>query len=464
MADQWEESAQQYKPPKAVSAGLPPQGNDWRLWAEPETSDQSSGFVENVGHSAGRYVGNMARAITDPIQTGKNILNLGVGMVVKGTKSSEAFPEQAATADAFVGNLQDRYGSLAAIKNTAYTDPVGMAGDVASVLPMGRLARLGKLADAAEFINPAAAPSNVMRMIPARARQALGERLYQSALKPPVSMGNARQLSQTGMEEGIPLGYMRRQKAVDMARAKIDDLNQQVAGPVAAGSAQGLTVDPSTVAGYTNRSMQRFSNQVNPKADLASIAGAGKEFLEEKGGAQFDPNTGMMTQPPQGIPLDEAQQIKTGTYGKLRDSYGEMSTAAKEAQKDLARGLKEEVYQQLYSQYPQLRAVASREGKLLELEPALERYAQRFGNRDIIGIGTPITGTAAGMMGGPKAGLIAAIAKEALDNPYLKSRVAIALHRSTKGVRSAVPTSLNIMNTLNGQQLPDQVTPQSFIQ
>ncbi len=43
------------------------------------------------------------------------------------------------------------------------------------------------------------------------------------------------------------------------------------------------------------------------------------------------------------MPVQLAQQIKQGTYQQLRDKYGEMGSAQTEAQKAIARGLKEEI-------------------------------------------------------------------------------------------------------------------------
>jgi hypothetical protein len=125
----------------------------------------------------------------------------------------------------------------------------------------------------------------------------------------------------------------------------------------------------------------------------------------------------------------DAQAMKQGTYGVLKGKFGEQGSAAVEAQKALARGLKEEIA----SQFPEINNLNAAESKLLDLQPILERAVSRISNHQIIGIGTPVTGAAAkAVTGSGSAAVVASALKAVLDNPTVKSRIAIAVSKSSK--------------------------------
>ena len=120
--------------------------------------------------------------------------------------------------------------------------------------------------------------------------------------------------------------------------------------------------------------------------------------------------------PPQPAPpmnAADAQAMKKGTYTVLGGKYGEQGSASVEAQKALARGLKEEIA----TQFPEISNLNAQESKLLDLQPILERAVNRISNHQLVGIGTPVTGAAATAMGGPTIGKAAMVLKAVLDNP-----------------------------------------------
>jgi hypothetical protein len=267
------------------------------------------------------------------------------------------------------------------------------------------------------------------------------ERMYGSGLKPPPSMDAAERkaIIQTGLKEGIRLG----DDVVDDVQSRISALNDQISREIEHRTAAGATVDPVKVAGYTDRSTTRFANQVNPDSDLAAIKGVKKEFLdsnsmkapfsnirpgvEEEAGSMVPTGTGGHALIPQDIPLSKAQKIKQGTYAKLKDSYGEQATASREAQKDLARGLKDAIVEA----FPEIAELNAKESALLRLESSLERFAGREGNKQLIGLGTPMAATAAHAIA-PGATVPLTLLKALLDHPDIKSRIAIALARSAQ--------------------------------
>jgi hypothetical protein len=143
-------------------------------------------------------------------------------------------------------------------------------------------------------------------------------------------------------------------------------------------------------------------------------------------------DAGTPAKPPQPAPpmgAAAAQRMKQGTYQVLKGKYGEQGSAAVEAQKALARGLKEEIA----NQFPEISGLNAAESKLLNLQPVLERAVNRISNHQIIGIGTPVAGAAtSAVTGSTTLGKVAMVAKAVLDNPNVKSRLAIAVSKGGK--------------------------------
>ena len=249
----------------------------------------------------------------------------------------------------------------------------------------------------------------------------LAEKMYQSALKPPLRMGpeGVANVVRTGLEQGIPVSEAGAVKLDGL----IKDLQGKIKQQIGQGAAAGKTVDPGAVASRLDQARARFQNQVTPGSDLAAIDATKQEFLD----SNKNP-----------IPVDQAQAMKQGTYQQLKGkAYGELKSATIESQKALARGLKEE----LEAQFPEIKGLNAQEGQFFNLQGTIEKALARIGNHQLIGIGTPIMAAAGGAAGGAEAATSAGLLKMILDNPTVKSRLAIALNKAGRG---AIPlTSAN---------------------
>jgi hypothetical protein len=248
---------------------------------------------------------------------------------------------------------------------------------------------------------------------------------YQSALKPSTGLTEAERtrVVDTGLVNEIPVTA----KGLEKLHALLGDANTKIEAVIAADPTRA--VNPAAAVQNLRGVRQKFADQVNPRADLKAINASGQEFIDQfrsrKGGAVRN------------IPAEQAQRIKRGTYRALGDkAYGELKGAQIEAQKALARGLKEE----LARQFPELNDLNKWDSRLLDLEPQLNRAVGRIGNQQGIGIGTPVV--AAGVQavtGSGKIGAVAAALKSILDQPGMKSKLAIAV---SKGGR--IPPALAI--------------------
>jgi len=131
--------------------------------------------VSNLPTSAGKFGREMYEAVTSPVQTATNILDLGAGAlqnitpkVVKDfVNRFDANPDAAKraveTANAFGGEYAKRYGTVDGFKEALATDPVSVISDF-SVLASGGAGAAGKIAPktakvlttTAKYTNPAA--------------------------------------------------------------------------------------------------------------------------------------------------------------------------------------------------------------------------------------------------------------------------------------------------------------------
>lgn len=257
------------------------------------------------------------------------------------------------------------------------------------------------------------------------AANTLAERLYESALKPGPRTNTLPEVSRmvkTGLREGVSLSGRGGRKL----NRTVGELNNEIKAVIDAGNAAGVTISPAKAAQAVNAVAAKFKMQATPRSDLAAIGGAKKEFLTEHSRPIRLPS-GQTIRQEIPIPASKAQAIKQGTYQRLGEkAYGEVGTARVEAEKGIARGLKDELAQA----FPEIKDLNLREGDLLDLKPELEAALNRGRNRELFGIGTPIFGGAVGTAtSSAPAGFAAGALRSLLDRPGVKSRLAIALSR-----------------------------------
>ena len=190
----------------------------------------------------------------------------------------------------------------------------------------------------------------------------------QSALKPTLNnlrSGKAAKAIDTMLEGG----FNATPGGVQAMKAEIAKLNDEI---VSAISNSPATVDKNAVASRLMDSLKKFSMQVNPNSDVKAIEKAWTEFLDHPVLA------GQRT-----MPVQTAQEMKQATYRALGEkSYGELKGAEVEAQKQLARGLKEEIA----AAVPQIAGLNKKESELINALSIAERRALMDGNKNIGGL------------------------------------------------------------------------------
>lgn len=202
------------------------------------------------------------------------------------------------------------------------------------------------------------------------AAKPIGARLMQSAVKPGLKVllkgvdKDIQPVVQTLLDEGVNVTPGGLEKLKTLIRSTNADIKSAIA-PHA-----DVEIPALRVASRLSPLAQDAVNQVNAPADIEAISQAGENFLA-------NPNVS-----PQGtLTLAQAQAMKQGTYKRIGEKYGKVSSDAIQAEKALARGLKEEIA----AEVPGISALNEREGKLLEALDATGRRVALAGNRDPIG-------------------------------------------------------------------------------
>lgn len=190
--------------------------------------------------------------------------------------------------------------------------------------------------------------------------------LMQSALKPTIKQlksGDAKVAVDTLLQEGISPT----KGGVEKLRSLIDNKNQEIANVIQGSNA---TVNKFSALRPLSDTAQKFSKQVNPTTDLEAITKAGLDFLQHP------------SYPGPTMPVQDAQALKQGTYRILSKKYGQVGTADTEAQKAIARGLKNEIA----AAVPAVDGLNSQEANLLRTLDVAERRALMELNKNPAGL------------------------------------------------------------------------------
>lgn len=412
-------------------------------------AEQAKEMPKNIPGSAYNYGSGMAQAIAHPIETAKTVTRLGAGELQKITSDPikefinqyDMNPEESQKslemADRVNQFYKDRYGSIEGFRDAITKDPVGVMADMSIALGVA-----GKMSKTAKTFSQAVDPTNVAAktaLTPVKVVAKADKKLYQSAIKMPQKVGRKQltpmdraQIAATGLENGIvpnKSGYV---KLLD----KMDDVNSQISKSIRVAGKAGEKIKTTEIVKSLDDMKDFYKNTFDPKPFLDQIDELKQGVISTHGDA---------------IPLVRAQKIKQNTYRLLRKQYGEMKSVAIEGQKQLARGVKEEIARL----HPEIDALNKTDTALIQLEEVIGKAVNRITNRDIMGIGIPakaamgagvdlVSGTGGTATG---AGLIAGV----LDIPTVKARLAIALNKASR-IKGKIPGEMTRNIAVQSQQ------------
>lgn len=200
------------------------------------------------------------------------------------------------------------------------------------------------------------------------AQKELARGLMQRAVKPVLAdqrTGKAARAIETMLKEGVNPT----KGGVEKLRGMADDITPQIEKAIEGSTAR---ISKGAVADRLRGTMTKATEQVNPQADVRAIENAWTEFMQHPGLAGKSD-----------MPVQLAQKLKQGTYRALGDKpYGELQGAATEAQKALARGLKEEIS----AAVPTVAPLNARQSELINALKVSERRALMELNRNPVSL------------------------------------------------------------------------------
>lgn len=327
---------------------------------------------------------------------------------------------------------------------TAFEDPVGLLSDVALIATGvggalragGKGAQLtGKLAKTSTFLDDAGkfvaktgqkvepislgakATSKVANAAAAPIKSQLDDlaiRMYQSTLKPSKGvLDKFPEVVRTGLDEGIILS----RGSIDDVRGIMDEIDDAIDVAIETAGKGGKIILSDDVITRLDDTVEFFKNAIGGDEAIAELDDLAKGFRKQFGDE---------------ITVAQAQKIKKTTQAVLRKQYGELKNASMEGRKALTRGLRETIEEQV----SEIGGLNARQKQLIGLEKALDRFIGRTGNHAILGLSGEVgaaTGAATrGVKGAVKGAIIARALKGIIENPVLKSRMALMFYQLSK--------------------------------
>lgn len=289
----------------------------------------------------------------------------GVGGAIGGTLGLAGGPLTAAggaviggAAGESVRQLTNRFTGRAPAPTSATEATTGIVGQ-------------GALQGGAQALGGVAAP------IAGRAAQ----KLMTSALKPAyrgvesaVKKAEMPRVIKTLLDNGVNVtagGIQKINRLLSATNTEIKDILATSKG----------VVYPENVIAATGDVARKAASQVASLGDEAAVASVVDDFATRKAGAPNYPLTP--------ISVQRAQELKQGTYQAIgQRGYGEVKGAAMEAEKALARGLKEGIEEGVtdVSARGRIKGLNATEGALIEAKDAIAKRVAAAANRDVAGL------------------------------------------------------------------------------
>lgn len=309
------------------------------------------------------------------------------------------------------------------------------------------------------------------------ANKFLPEKLIQSAIgfnkvkgTAPAQLAKQKQLAQTALESGAEMKgtALASEAGIQVLDKQIQTLGLKYESQIAANPTAPINmekamkyVDEMKAAG------SKFKEQFLSEVDQRAINDARSEGLRKIPGyapatagtpaipastkigpfgapihTPATPATGGMPEVIPDITAAQADLIKKSTYSMNRLKYGALATPESEAVKAMARGVKDEII----AKFPILQQVGIDESQKIALMEQLVPFIRREGNKRLLGLKAAAIGS--GIVGGALAGethggheegaggaaavALAGAAILALDDPKIKSQLAVMIFRASR--------------------------------
>ena len=362
-------------------------------------------------------------------------------------------PNQKAGED-FVGYLDDRYGSLDAVKRTAMEDPAGMLLDVSGLITGGGTAAakmggtVGKVGQKAQSVGAALDPmTGVVRAPTAAVEAVLGQplshKLYGSAMKPSTTLDiNPRK---NVIAAGLELGALPTIRSTERLNRLRKDVGGQLDTALNSADDLGRVIEGESLLAEIGKVRDEFAppkpSSLNALPDIDDVVENIREAVFLNGGRK--------------LTVREVNDIKTDLYRsinwdkaqKIGGNAKTMSDATERAMKQVA-----DTSRRIVANYaPDVVPLNDAYGKIVDVQRSLQQQgANRIQNKDLLGIGAPIQIATGQALGGNVGGL-AATAAAVADRALPKAAIAVGVNRVGKAVRNPNVTGALASASLAGR-------------
>jgi len=393
--------------------------------------------LKNVPESALGVGKSIIEPIMHPMETVKNIGTLGVDMLRKTwpgqmLEKSIGVPTRENSIDTLGQAYKDRYGGLPNIAESFKTDPVGVAMDASTLLTGGgsALSKTGKLAQlravektggaikkTGELVNPVNAALSAAKAPLKLLPEETPIKLYQSAVKMSPSLTREERLKQaeTGLKYNIKPTY----SGLDRLREISNDFSTKVDDLINQNTGKQIKVLP--ILDSLDDLSTKFLDSLTPEKYQKAIERVKGQL---KSLSTLDPATGEYL-----LEVKYAQGIKKRIYTELEGTYKRNKTIGSTVTQDAIAIAKKHTAAQIKNaiaaEIPEVAELNKDWSKVLGLEDAIEKAASRLANRDLVGVGVPLSAGVGQMVAGNRWGMLLGIAaKEIVDSPSVKVKIA----------------------------------------
>ena len=386
-------------------------------------------MISNIPSSAAELGKNLYTAVRHPVKTGKGMASLAGGIIDKGAEELiQALPEgvvesinqannwladkgvpltelptenakdvkfdDSGMADALGQHVMARYGSWDAFKDTLERDPVGVAADIAGLVSgAGALTGSAKTAQVGAALDPINAALKTAKLgIGKAVPKNMPAKMFERTAKFSTTMKDAdrAKLVKTALENKVSPSY----RGVSKLQGKIDSLNSTIDGLIFGAEESGKMIPKGAIFKHLKAlRKEKGGPLIEGGADLKSIDSIAGEFNKHLVAIKADK-----------VSPSQLQAIKQDIYKKINfDAKNLRGTPIKESTyKALGRGAKDA----LEDVAPSVGPANKHLGELLELQPHLQRSANRIENNNLIPLNAAVNiGVGAGAGGGAGAGV-----------------------------------------------------------
>lgn len=460
--------------------------------------DVASQAVSNIPSSAAAYGGAIVEAVSNPLKTAQTIVDLGAGALQEILPESvvQAIgeePRSRALAQRVGGMLVSRYGDVESAKRTIAQDPVGVLGDLSSVLGLGSLAVPGRAGKALRAGAAATEPLQIAARTAGAAAPAVGRGLaaaagvtsgtgskpIQEAYKAGRAGGDVAQQFRANITGSVP-----QQEVLDIAKNALNTIRQNRSRDYVSGMKEaGAAVEPIAFDGIYKavdqaKDRTRFKDEITDTGAAEAVSkvsddiakwseldpgqyhnALGMDALKRKIGATLealDPKTNAYSAVKQIYDSVKTEIVRQAPkYAETMKQYQEMSDLILEVERSLSLGHKAAADTTMRKLQSLMRDnVQTNYGQRVKLGELLESYGDKammpalagqtlsdLAPRGIAKAGAPIATYQALMAGGvPQALMTAAAASPRAvgETAYYAGRGAGAVDRIPAGLMDAI--------------------------